>query len=667
MTGVTPVIAEGACGCSAPQVVGASAAARAGASGAGDHVTLADIEREVRTERAEKRRWAKRQLASLPRAAPVAGFTLTGVQKELQTGRRAGQAWVATLPDRLPGASPGAGAPTLAQIEGEVSARRAVRAAWVDSLLHRPAPDGEPGFSRRSGGELTFAEVEREVAAHRAVKVAWARAVVAGAGVSVAYFGAAPSVFPACYGLLEARLAFDGDYENGIRSVANESWPSWAGAIAEMLEEAEDEILANLAKLFHLPPAPLPAVDELLFDPWSSANVEANLPSASRKGSPASDRLCLAVSSDGRNWIKTGVILMDGASVPCLAVETDADGEETLHLYFNCATYEYEADGVTLKRNGEGEPDGAPHLSVATTTDLVSWTYRHLTRPPKGTDRTDFTGVQKYDPVSPEVEWWDISQPMDPSVAARPSGGWWMFVTLTRRFGDPLAAADDPTAGKDGADTFVLYADRLDDFTWDVSNKASRVFPTDDMEAAYGGSSVSAIDPTVFENDGQIMYFSNPGSIDAEYNWDEILKESTGDTVIVDWGRSFSDTWTGYLGGSYSEDIPVMVSNAAKIEETDPDDPTLTVTSTVLYAFAQNTTTGARGILSYTFDAFLKRPGATAGDDPSDGLKEWIVDNGGDLILTASQAFEGEYVMDAAVAAFKGCYVMVYTAQVPLL
>ncbi len=230
----------------------------------------------------------------------------------------------------------------------------------------------------------------------------------------------------------------------------------------------------------------------------------------------------------------------------------------------------------------------------------------------------------------------DTVEPMDPSVVTRPGGGWYLLVTLARKFGEP---SDNPT--RDGYDTFVLNAERLDGFFWTLVNDFKRLYPTDELEKL--DTNVAAIDPNGFTTGTTLQYFSNPGDAADPSNWDvQFSIDAAKDVFTPVVEGSFTDLWTGMLSGTAVVDGQVKLSNQAYIANGMGAD------DIVLYAFVQPGR--ARCIVSYTYDP----TGPT-----------WGMDNGGSPILEPDRTFEGSYVMDAAVVRFKGCYVMLYTAELP--
>lgn len=406
------------------------------------------------------------------------------------------------------------------------------------------------------------------------------------------------------------------------------------------------------------------------FDPWSTANVLANDATWSRRGSPGGDRLCIAISPDGRSWYKTGQVLMDGASVPALAVETNANGEEVLYAFFNCSTYQLDDNGdlqtKTDPESGEIAPDGKLHLSVAYTTNLWTWTYRHLTGDgaPPG---TTLKGIQQYDADTPDASWWNINDPADPSVTQRPGGGWYLLVTLNRLVGDSGSVDVPSSSTLMGADTFVLKATNLYDFTWFPVNGSKRLYPTDALEAE--DPHVGAYDPDGFTTGSTLQYFASPG--DFPQNWDvQFSIDTATDLFTPSIESEFTDAWTGTLAGVPVVDGAVKVSNQASIASYTSTSTFGTRVSgpdeTVLYGFVQPR--GApRCIISYTqrYTVGTWVTDAMGVRHLEGGGRIWAIDNGGAAILEPDRAFEGAYVMDAAVVRFQGCYVMVYTAELP--
>ena len=388
-----------------------------------------------------------------------------------------------------------------------------------------------------------------------------------------------------------------------------------------------------------------------LFDPWSAANELANsswqingllrfrgaMSGTTRRGSPGADRLCVAISTDGRTWTKTGLILMDGASVPSVGVEVDPDGVETLYVYFNCATYSLDANGDLQLQNGE--PWAALYTSVAYTTDLVNWSYRHMAGP-SAPARMSF-GLVQTTPVGddPAAPWWSTDHPADPALVARPSGGWLLLVSLSRFTESTVSDANKPLS------TFVLQANRLSDFSWWVVNTARPLFPTEDQHTA--DPTLAAMDPSGYRDVDQLVYHA---SRDNRQNWTATYEvdesNPAGDVFTYLDSRSDADAWSGNYGGIALANVPVKLSNPAEYTSTGPFGTGVDVE--YYLAFGQPTGGSLRYLLAAPRRADTS-PAALALADPA--------------IVVPDRTFEGEYVMDAAVARFRGCYVMVYTTQ----
>lgn len=388
--------------------------------------------------------------------------------------------------------------------------------------------------------------------------------------------------------------------ENPLTSLLATCYPK-LGWLAEFFNSRGDTELTPLGPLF---------LANGEFNPWASpgrgtAKIGALHDESTGlrpAGSPAKDRLCIAVSRDGRAWMKTGLVVLDHAAVPCLAVEAGV-----LYLYCNCI----------IPNAVAGQPERIG-LAVAWTTDMATWNYKEL----------------PFNPIIPmgaTGETWE-SDPMDPTVAPCPEGGWYLFFTLTRKLGFAY----------DGADTFVAKANSLASASWTLTNLNKRVYPTDADEAL--DPNVEALDPCVFWMGSYFQYFSSPGvshkapvGTQIDSNHDVRLTESHDQFSVVS-----ASSWTAFWHDAASGgDYPIHMTNGAQVG-----------VDVVWYAMAQVTGTASDTglILSYTWNA---------------ATQTWLADNAGTALLVPDRTYESGYVIDAAVVQFGNCYVMAYTTGIP--
>ncbi len=570
--------------------------------------------------------------AEVSPSAPLSESTAEDVLREVGAERAAKRRWAAEVHGRHPVDEASGSLPNLADIERELIADRATRRRWAEGVVAAHAA------ASQSPTAPTLSDIERELTAHRDVKAAWVRETH-GEGSTT---------------LREGRLGAGHKQE---RDLDIAFWPLDADVmlvegcfpdLARRLVEENGSIgdVAVKAQISSIGGGQT-------FNPWTMQNNAINAPEHPVEGSPASDRLCLAVSRDGRTWVKTGLVIMDGASVPCVAVE---DG--TLYVFFNCVTYD-----------ATGTP--SLHLSVATTGDLYTWTYYHLSGDstpgmdfqtlPTSTytdderidsdgdgvlgPGVDADGDGIYEQNGIDVESWDVGAPADPSVVPAPGGGWYLFVTLMR------AVGSGPGAAVDGADTFMFQAARLDDFLWVIANMDSRVFPTSASESA--DHAVAAYDPNVLWVGSTLQYFASAGDRGPIGNYDVELSIDASDVVTIGRESSVRELWSGTVDGTVvGPDAFVRLSNGADLG-------TWFFPELVYYGFVQDAS--LRFIVSYTYDWWAAWFGTGSWSSM------WVIDNAGAPLLVPDRDYEGGFVMDAAVTKFKECFVMVYTAQVPKL
>jgi hypothetical protein len=355
---------------------------------------------------------------------------------------------------------------------------------------------------------------------------------------------------------------------------------------------------------------------------------------------PESGRILLAVSGDGVTWKKTGQVIVNHGGVPCLAVEGGV-----LYLFF-CVTrpqklkggwgvYD-EEDSIDVGGNNGLRPTP---LAVASTTDLVSWSYRLIGDEGKGFkyEKLDEEEVEKMSANDPSVV------EADTAYTEYPTDNWYLYYAL--HYTDPDAVADslDPSA------ILVAAAERLSDFKW-VTRRAGNangpiVFPNDKDAAGLAEQTwetndpVRAEDPSVVHNIGSSdSYRMFAGGNRPKYNW-RAKTDAQGEGVSDgDWGE-FQQTC--------GDGETILMNNGLAPEHAGED---LTWYASVIPSGEDQ----AQSIIRVTVDA----DGAfTSGTGSTGGCR---------TVLEGDKNYEFRGIHEAAVAKFRGCWVMAYTTGIPL-
>ncbi len=193
---------------------------------------------------------------------------------------------------------------------------------------------------------------------------------------------------------------------------------------------------------------------------------------------PANTRLLLAMSDDGVNWYKTGLVIANHGGVSCVAVEGGV-----LYVFFNSVLQQMTpALGVALAATGVA----SDVLSMAYSADLRTWSYRIV-----GATDNPAAGVRGivYNRKEAGASDPTNSPPnaADPSVAQIADGsGWYLFYTL--RWNPGLSA------------TFVATSPRLDALPW--TQLDGRVFPVEMVNGNAEDASLTRVEWP----DGTITY-----------------------------------------------------------------------------------------------------------------------------------------------------------------
>lgn len=393
-----------------------------------------------------------------------------------------------------------------------------------------------------------------------------------------------------------------------------------------------DATVANPGRSTHefVPLASEAAITALVADEAAyEAAVAAGDVNAMAPQEPFTVRLLLAVSSDGVNWVKTGMVVANHASVPCLAVE---DG--VLYLFFNILrsgigsfTSASDDPDHQVDRNGTlGKDERTTPMAVASTTNLVNWAYRLIGDQGKGiTYALDST---KADPDT-------ILSGVDPSVvpAHGPdvNDGWYLYFTLWK---------------STGTGTYMAATGRLSDTIsdgagWKFRNDGDVIFPTPtDYAAGY-----AAADPTVLwvqspTFGGYYQYYSGDVTdplTTLGTNWSAQLA-SDGITVL---SQTKYEQRCGVPSAVTGKVPGLLLSNG--VEGAGP------YGGHAWYGFVQDRDNG-----DYIVRLFMDEAGSVTTADPCEA------------ILVVDRDYEHENVKDPAVVKFGDCYVMVYVSGIPL-
>jgi hypothetical protein len=346
---------------------------------------------------------------------------------------------------------------------------------------------------------------------------------------------------------------------------------------------------------------------------------------------PESGRILLAVSGDGVTWKKTGQVIVNHGGVPCLAVEGGV-----LYLFF-CVTrpqklkggwgvYD-EEDSIDVGGNNGLRPTP---LAVASTTDLVSWSYRLIGDHGKG-----FT----YEPMDYPNDNPAKMSANDPSVveaddAVDPTHRWYLYYALHYEGG---------SGGQDPSAILVAGAERLSDFNWVTLPRTSHesglfVFPNPDDDSTIE-STYRAEDPSVLRNvRSSDSYRMFAGGNEQKKNW-RVKTDASGEVVAEgDWDQ-FQETC--------DEGDTILMNNGLAPENVGDD---LTWFASVIPSGEDQ----ARSIIRVAVDgdgAFTSGTGSTGGCR---------------TVLEEDKAYEYRGIHEAAVAKFRGCWVMAYTTGIPL-
>jgi hypothetical protein len=355
---------------------------------------------------------------------------------------------------------------------------------------------------------------------------------------------------------------------------------------------------------------------------------------------PESGRILLAVSGDGVTWKKTGQVIVNHGSVPCLAVEGGV-----LYLFF-CVTRppmfnrgwgHFGRDGWGVYDMDDRMGEGADlynglrptPLAVAYTSDLVDWVYRLIGDEGKGFKYADLDDENK--------DLYKMSA-NDPSVveaddAEDPTHKWYLYYALHDEGG---------SGGQDPSAILVAGTERLSDFNWVTLPRTSHasgliVFPNPDDDPTLA-STYRAEDPSVLRNvRSSDSYRMFAGGNEPKNNW-RVKTDASGEVVSAgDWDQ-FQETC--------DEGETILMNNGLAPENVGDD---LTWFASVIPSGEDQ----ARSIIRVTVDgdgAFTSGTGSTGGCR---------------TVLEGDKVYEHGGIHEAAVAKFRGCWVMAYTTGIP--
>ncbi len=245
--------------------------------------------------------------------------------------------------------------------------------------------------------------------------------------------------------------------------------------------------------------------------------------------SPTTDRILLAVSSDAETWIKTGEVLAEWSSVPCVAVDGEED-DERVYVFFNSLDA---IDGF------EAKP--AYPLIVASSADLVTWTYDKVSVDLGGGGLVDAPEGYAWEPV-----------PQDPSVVRGSDGTWYLYFTLFL-----VPDSGDPGTGF----TFVATAATFPT-SWTLGNDGRPVYPLVDDSGTPVDPDAVAIDPNVMDMStelGGFQYFSTLGD-----GCNDLILSATDAATIDTENPARSDTTTAPTDGV---SMAIRMSNGYTTED----------------------------------------------------------------------------------------------------
>lgn len=389
----------------------------------------------------------------------------------------------------------------------------------------------------------------------------------------------------------------------------------------------------------------VPADADHEFEPKSSEDaheaIARLLSDTARSSDPVGFRLMLALSSDGVSWTRTGLVIANHASVPCLAMEENESGVETLYLFF-VTVREYidpylDEESFGSMKEEDGTPIRSTPLAVASTTNLTEWTYRLLDSDEAGfhydTSVYDME-AHMYSALDPSVVRAtgvtpdEAERELDPTLAPYQ---WMMYYTLHYDSGGSRYAA-----------IHVAFAEHLYDFEWFSGNSGASVLPPSDADA--GGS---AADPTAapLESDGvgygYLLFAGAAGDVGEKgVNWAALLF----DGVTTDYWAEVKEVCSGYDDGTSSSSDggdPILLNNAIDAPGTSLD----------LTWIASAGDQLDRKIIAFKAWDFIRGAIDTASCSK-------IFEEDPDL------SYEHNGIREAAVARFGGCWVMVYVTGI---
>jgi hypothetical protein len=382
------------------------------------------------------------------------------------------------------------------------------------------------------------------------------------------------------------------------------------------------------------------------FDAYGSPGLEHGFlpePSSTACGGyygvqePESGRILLAVSADGVTWKKTGQVIANHGSVPCLAVEDDV-----LYLFF-CVHRPPAFDGRwgvddtadADATDPDADPDNADRptpLAVAYTSDLVNWIYRLI-----GDEGKGFTYQKLDDDLNSKVLKMSANDPSvveaDTAYTEKPTDNWYLYYAL--HYDDGTERDPDASA------ILVAAAERLSDFKWETRRAPPHangpiVFPNDGDDPTLAATD-RAEDPSVMHDVGSAdSYRMFAGGNESKYNWRAKTDASGEEVAAGDWGQ-FQETCDG---------DPILMNNGLAPEHEGDD---LTWYAGVIPSGKIQ----AQSIIRVTVGA---HGGITSGTDCKGGCR---------TVLEEDKVYEHGGIHEAAVAKFRGCWVMAYTTGIP--
>lgn len=364
--------------------------------------------------------------------------------------------------------------------------------------------------------------------------------------------------------------------------------------------------------------------------------------------SPYNDRILIAISKDARSWTRTGLVISERSSVPCLAVEEDPQtGREVLYLFFNAVNAD--TGDIDVESPVVGEPPGP--LIVASTEDLVTWQYNYVSIF-KDDDDEEPIELGDINVVIPDDWEFTIREPQDPSVVrdVRTSKDrWLLYFTLYLRERTEPGEEPDPHAIAIGC-TFVASAPSLSSNTWTLENDGEPIFPLK-----------SSIEDAFEEDDLEGIGTAK----DPNVTW-------VGQRPISGYQYFSASNGTSYnsfvlWAGNSTRILPI--TDIEWEEETTEDGKRVHIFPTNGFRSGRDIrmlACGESGRTEATGKGYLYSYTWVMSDDPTTygGTSgEWVRDSDEPILGDPNEVYEFQRTWDAAAVYFKGCYVMAYVTR----